>query len=98
MTPTLIVEWLGCITGVIGSALLAANTAQSRWGFVWYLASNACWLVFALRCVSLVRATAPQAERRFDHGQRPLLPQRPRKLRQSGVIKTSVNAARATRR
>ena len=48
MTPTLIVEWLGCITGVIGSALLAANTAQSRWGFVWYLASNACWLVFAV--------------------------------------------------
>ena len=48
MTPTLIVEWLGCITGVIGSALLAANTAQSRWGFVWYLVSNACWLVFAV--------------------------------------------------
>jgi len=48
MTATLMFEWLGCITGVIGSALLAANTTQSRWGFVWYLASNACWLVFAV--------------------------------------------------
>jgi len=48
MTPTLLFEWLGCITGVIGSALLAANTTVSRWGFVWYLASNACWIAFAL--------------------------------------------------
>ena len=48
MTHTLIFEWLGCITGVIGSALLAANTARSRWGFVWYLASNGSWVVFAV--------------------------------------------------
>jgi len=48
MTPTLVVEWLGCLTGVIGSALLASNTARSRWGFVWYLASNACWVAFAV--------------------------------------------------
>jgi hypothetical protein len=48
MTPTLLFEWLGCITGVIGSALLAANTTVSRWGFVWYLASNFAWIAFAL--------------------------------------------------
>jgi hypothetical protein len=48
MTPTLIFEWLGCITGVIGSALLASNTTMSRWGFCWYLASNACWVAFAV--------------------------------------------------
>jgi hypothetical protein len=48
MTLTLICEWLGCITGVIGSALLAANTTSSRWGFVWYLASNSLWVAFAV--------------------------------------------------
>lgn len=48
MTPTLLFEWLGCITGVVGSALLAANTTVSRWGFCWYLASNSCWIAFAL--------------------------------------------------
>ena len=48
MTQTLVFEWLGCLTGVIGSALLASNTSMSRWGFVWYLASNACWVAFAV--------------------------------------------------
>lgn len=45
---TLILEWLGCLTGVIGSALLASNTSMSRWGFVWYLVSNVCWIAYAV--------------------------------------------------
>jgi hypothetical protein len=44
----LLLEWLGCITGVVGSTMLAANTTASRWGFAWYLASNVSWIGFGV--------------------------------------------------
>ena len=46
MLPLL--EWLGCITGIVGSTMLAANTTASRWGFAWYLASNVSWIGFGV--------------------------------------------------
>jgi len=36
-------EWGGCVTGVAGALLLSLNNAYSGWGFVLFLASNACW-------------------------------------------------------
>lgn len=43
-----ILQWLGCITGVAGSLLLALNTRHSGWGFVLFLVSNGFWTLFAL--------------------------------------------------
>jgi len=43
-----ILQWLGCATGVLGSVLLAWRSRWSGWGFVVYLISNACWIVFGL--------------------------------------------------
>jgi nicotinamide riboside transporter PnuC len=41
-------QWIGCTTGVLGSALLAANRSRvSGWGFVAYLISNVFWIAFA---------------------------------------------------
>jgi nicotinamide riboside transporter PnuC len=45
-------QWSGCITGIIGSCLLALNNEASGFGFVLFLASNLCWIKFAM----LVRA------------------------------------------
>lgn len=33
-------EWLGCITGLCGAALLAAKISISGWGFALFLVSN----------------------------------------------------------
>lgn len=41
-------QWLGCISGVAGSLLLALNTSRSGWGFVLFLVSNVFWIVFAV--------------------------------------------------
>ena len=41
-------EWSGAITGLLGSALLAANLSISGFGFLVYLASNAFWIGFAV--------------------------------------------------
>lgn len=41
-------EWIGAALGLLGSALLAANTRLSGWGFVAYLMSNCCWIGFGL--------------------------------------------------
>lgn len=41
-------QWVGCALGVIGSLLLALNKPFSGWGFIAFLASNACWIGFAL--------------------------------------------------
>lgn len=41
-------EWLGCLTGVAGSALLAANNRWSGYGFVLFMVSNLCWIAYAL--------------------------------------------------
>ena len=43
------VEWIGSITGLAGSALLASHTALSGYGFAAFLASNVFWIAFALR-------------------------------------------------
>lgn len=48
MTPDLF-QWLGCITGVAGSLLLALNTRHSGWGFVLFLISNGFWVAFAIQ-------------------------------------------------
>lgn len=48
MTALAFVEMAGCITGIIGALLLALNNEASRWGFVFFLASNFCWLAFGL--------------------------------------------------
>jgi hypothetical protein len=43
-----LLQWLGCITGVLGSGLLAWRSRWSGWGFVVYLVSNSCWIAFGL--------------------------------------------------
>jgi len=47
MNP-IILEWLGCITGVIGAFLLALNNEWSGWGFVAFLLSNVFWIAFGV--------------------------------------------------
>lgn len=44
----LILEWVGCATGILGALLVSLNNHRSKWGFVAYLLSNVCWLGFAL--------------------------------------------------
>jgi len=41
-------EWCGCITGLMGAALLAAHNRYSGWGFVLFLISNVAWIGFGL--------------------------------------------------
>lgn len=43
-----LLQWAGCVTGVLGSALLAWRSRWSGWGFVVYLFSNALWIVFGV--------------------------------------------------
>jgi hypothetical protein len=42
------IEWVGCITGLIGAYLLALNNRYSGWGFVLFLLSNVAWIAFGL--------------------------------------------------
>ena len=39
-------EWAGCLTGLSGAALLAANLPISGWGFALFLASNAFMFIY----------------------------------------------------
>jgi hypothetical protein len=41
-------EWVGCLTGLCGSALLALNNKYSGWGFVLYLVSNVAWIAYGI--------------------------------------------------
>ncbi|CAB1371177.1 conserved membrane protein of unknown function (plasmid) [Denitratisoma oestradiolicum] len=41
-------QWIGCAFGVLGAWLLALNNARSGWGFVAFLASNVCWILFGI--------------------------------------------------
>lgn len=41
-------EWIGCGFGAFGALLLAMNRPYSGWGFVAFLASNVCWMVFGV--------------------------------------------------
>lgn len=43
-----LLQWVGCATGVIGSALLAWRSKWSGWGFAVYLLSNSCWIAFGV--------------------------------------------------
>lgn len=44
----LLLEWTGCITGVLGSFLLATNGRWSGYGFVLFLASNMAWIGYGM--------------------------------------------------
>lgn len=49
MTSLLMVlEWVGCVLGVIGATLLAANMRWSPYGWVLFLASNVFWIGYAV--------------------------------------------------
>lgn len=43
-----IIEWTGCLLGVIGAGLLALNNRWSGYGFVAFLCSNAAWIAFGV--------------------------------------------------
>lgn len=43
-----VVGWLGSISGLVGSALLAVNTPFSGYGFLAFLFSNACWFTHGI--------------------------------------------------
>lgn len=45
----LAVEWGGCLTGLLGSYLVAANIATSGFGFLAYLTSNMLMLAYGLK-------------------------------------------------
>lgn len=47
MIKTNSLEWAGCAFGLLGSLLLALNSAISGYGFIAFLLSNACWMLFA---------------------------------------------------
>ena len=41
-------EWFGAALGLLGAFLLATNSRYSRFGWIAFLATNMCWLAFAL--------------------------------------------------
>lgn len=43
------VEWGGAVAGLVGSALVASNSAYSAYGFPLFLVSNMLWLAFGLK-------------------------------------------------
>lgn len=43
-----VLEWSGAILGLIGAVMLAINRKVSRFGWVFYLASNVCWAIFGV--------------------------------------------------
>jgi nicotinamide riboside transporter PnuC len=49
-------QWLGCISGVVGSLLLALHNRHSGWGFVFFLISNVFWISygFAIGAMGLI--------------------------------------------
>lgn len=46
--PIEIAEWLGCLTGVAGSLLLAAKHRKAAWAFVLYLISSCAWILYGV--------------------------------------------------
>lgn len=45
MAPML--DWIGCIFGLLGALMLALNLPQSRYGFWAYLVSNLAWIGYS---------------------------------------------------
>lgn len=43
-----LIEWAGSLTGLTGAALLATNTQLSRYGWFFFLDSNALLITFSL--------------------------------------------------
>jgi len=43
-----LLQWLGCATGIAGSALLATRHRYSALAWPLFLASNASWIAFGL--------------------------------------------------
>lgn len=48
ISPTDFLEWTGCITGVIGSIMLAARHPKAAWAFVLYLISSCSWMMYGV--------------------------------------------------
>jgi len=48
LNPIDIAEWLGCLTGVIGSLLLAAKHRKAAWAFVLYFISSCSWILYGV--------------------------------------------------
>lgn len=48
LTTVQLVEWIGSLLGLLGSALLAANVKISRYGWVVFLFSNAFLIAFSV--------------------------------------------------
>lgn len=46
MSTIMVCQWMGCITGVTGTLLLATKHRWQAWAWPLYLASNAAWIVF----------------------------------------------------
>lgn len=46
MSSLFVLEWSGAVLGLIGAFLLALNVRASRFGWLFYLGSNLCWLAF----------------------------------------------------
>lgn len=44
----LLLEWLGCMTGLLGATLLALNNRYSGYGFMVFLVSNGCWVMYGI--------------------------------------------------
>ncbi len=47
-TISILLEWAGAISAVIGSLLLALNNEYSRWGWICYLISNLALISFSM--------------------------------------------------
>lgn len=43
-----VLEWSGAILGLIGAAMLAINRKVSRFGWLFFLASNVCWVIYGI--------------------------------------------------
>lgn len=41
-----VIEWSGSVLGIVGALLLALNIPQSRFGWIFFAASNVCWIYF----------------------------------------------------
>lgn len=46
--PTAFWEWIGCITGVVGSIMLATRHPKSAWAFVLYFVSSCSWIIYGV--------------------------------------------------
>jgi hypothetical protein len=42
-------EWIGALTALAGTTMLALHAAWSGWGFGLYLISNLCWIGYGMK-------------------------------------------------